>query len=127
MEVAGVNSDQITADDDGAELVLFLGVPIEAAIGHTVAPARGLEVSSPPADSAEAAKLREGMRKLWTDHVIWTRGYIVAAIDGCRTHSPTASSNNSRTGSSRRPRRSSSISVKGDDHRGQAIDHRETN
>ena len=22
------------------------------------------------------------MRKLWTDHVIWTREYIVAGIDG---------------------------------------------
>jgi xanthosine utilization system XapX-like protein len=26
--------------------------------------------------------LRENMRKLWTDHVVWTRGYIVAAVAG---------------------------------------------
>jgi hypothetical protein len=29
-----------------------------------------------------AAALREGMRKLWSDHVIWTRDYIVAATAG---------------------------------------------
>lgn len=29
--------------------------------------------------SAETA-LRQNMRKLWTDHVIWTRDYIVAAV-----------------------------------------------
>lgn len=27
-----------------------------------------------------AASLRQDMRKLWTDHVVWTRDYIVAAI-----------------------------------------------
>ena len=31
--------------------------------------------------SAERA-LREGMRKLWTDHVVWTREYVVAAVAG---------------------------------------------
>lgn len=35
-----------------------------------------------PAVSATAVQLRQDMRKLWTDHVIWTREYIVAAIDG---------------------------------------------
>ena len=29
-----------------------------------------------PADAA----LRQGMRKLWSDHAIWTRDYIVAAV-----------------------------------------------
>ena len=32
--------------------------------------------------SAKAQRLREDMRKLWSDHVIWTREYIVSAIDG---------------------------------------------
>jgi hypothetical protein len=29
-----------------------------------------------------AADLKQAMRKLWTEHVVWTRGYIVAAIAG---------------------------------------------
>lgn len=27
-----------------------------------------------------AVALRQDMRKLWTDHVVWTRDYIVAAV-----------------------------------------------
>lgn len=42
----------------------------------------GSAVQHAPAASAHAARLREDMRKLWSDHVIWTREYIVAAIDG---------------------------------------------
>jgi hypothetical protein len=30
--------------------------------------------------SPAAATLRQDMRKLWTDHVIWTRDYIIAAV-----------------------------------------------
>ena len=37
--------------------------------------------ASSVAEGARAG-LREDMRKLWSDHVIWTREYIVAAIDG---------------------------------------------
>jgi hypothetical protein len=29
--------------------------------------------------SAAAAELKQDMRKLWTDHVVWTRDYIIAA------------------------------------------------
>jgi hypothetical protein len=43
---------------------------------------RGSAVQHRPAASAKASRLREDMRKLWSDHVIWTRQYIVAAIDG---------------------------------------------
>lgn len=32
--------------------------------------------------SASAASLRSEMRRLWSDHVIWTRDYIVAAVAG---------------------------------------------
>ena len=28
-----------------------------------------------------AAKLKQDMRKLWTDHVVWTRDYIIAATE----------------------------------------------
>jgi predicted ArsR family transcriptional regulator len=31
--------------------------------------------------SAPAAALKQDMRKLWTDHVVWTRAYVVAAVD----------------------------------------------
>ena len=31
-------------------------------------------------DTAAAAALKQDMRKLWTDHVVWTRDYIVAAV-----------------------------------------------
>lgn len=36
-----------------------------------------------------ALSLRLGMHRLWTDHVIWTREYVVAAIAG--TPMPTRS------------------------------------
>lgn len=32
------------------------------------------------AASAKGVALKEGMRKLWSDHVVWTRQYIVAAV-----------------------------------------------
>lgn len=33
-----------------------------------------------PAAAVSPATLRQDMRKLWTDHVVWTRAYIVAAV-----------------------------------------------
>jgi len=40
--------------------------------------------ASPAADtpqtSSQAVALKQGMRKLWTDHVVWTREYIIAAV-----------------------------------------------
>jgi len=33
-----------------------------------------------PAIGEAAANLRQDMRKLWTDHVVWTRDYVVAAV-----------------------------------------------
>lgn len=32
------------------------------------------------AQTATAVKLKQDMRKLWTDHVLWTRDYVVAAL-----------------------------------------------
>ena len=52
-----------------------------------------LEVASPNGSSAQApsrpsaavqtasaVSLKQDMRKLWTDHVVWTRDYIIAAV-----------------------------------------------
>jgi hypothetical protein len=33
------------------------------------------------AHSTAAADLQTSMRKLWTDHTVWTRDYIIAAVD----------------------------------------------
>lgn len=60
-----------------ASLVALLGVPAGA---RTFAGVR-MPARSPSAMSSERA-LREAMRKLWTDHVVWTREYAIAAIDG---------------------------------------------
>jgi hypothetical protein len=59
-----------------ASLVLgTLNLPAGASAGRAGGP-------HPSAHLATAASLREGMRKLWSDHAIWTREYIVAAVDG---------------------------------------------
>jgi CTP:molybdopterin cytidylyltransferase MocA len=36
--------------------------------------------ADPPQYSGQAMALKQGMRKLWTDHVVWTRDYIIAAV-----------------------------------------------
>src|SRR5262245_36018790 len=37
-------------------------------------------VGEPSQYSVAAVTLRQDMRKLWTDHVVWTRCYIIAAL-----------------------------------------------
>jgi hypothetical protein len=32
--------------------------------------------------SSAAQTLHQDLRKLWTDHVVWTRDYIIAAVGG---------------------------------------------
>ena len=33
-----------------------------------------------PTGTSPALELRQNMRELWADHVVWTRGYIIAAL-----------------------------------------------
>ena len=39
-----------------------------------------LSIPDAHAHNAAAVSLKEDMRKLWTDHVVWTRDYIIAAL-----------------------------------------------
>jgi hypothetical protein len=64
---------------------VLIGAQVGSAVGASsiAEEARhGPAVEHTTALSAKAQRLREDMRKLWSDHVIWTREYIVSAIDG---------------------------------------------
>jgi hypothetical protein len=49
------------------------------ALGALQGSAPAAPASHHGADAPAAVALRQDMRKLWTDHVIWTRAYVVAA------------------------------------------------
>jgi len=42
----------------------------------------GQKTAATPPSTKATTQLHDAMRKLWTDHVVWTRDYIVAAVDG---------------------------------------------
>ncbi|HKE84498.1 MAG TPA: hypothetical protein VKB50_12130, partial [Vicinamibacterales bacterium] len=54
-----------------ASLVVVASIPAAPAVAQTAHHA---------AVTSAAVTLHQDMRKLWTDHVVWTRQYIVAAI-----------------------------------------------
>ena len=58
-------------------IALFVACISAPAIGSAAASWQSPQHQS---HMAAAATLRQDMRKLWTDHVVWTRGYIVAAV-----------------------------------------------
>jgi hypothetical protein len=63
---------------------LLLGVSVAfqmagaPSVTHASSQSRGTAVAATA--SPAAAALKHDMRKLWTDHVVWTRDYIVAAV-----------------------------------------------
>ena len=64
-----------------AQTVVKVAAVIGLALLMRPAPVRAADASAAPAavSSAELT-LRQDMRRLWSDHVIWTREYIVAAV-----------------------------------------------
>ena len=56
-----------------ALLVACIGAPVTG----SAAPSQAQQHQS---QMGAATTLRQDMRKLWTDHVVWTRDYIVAAV-----------------------------------------------
>ena len=64
-----------------------------AACGGAAAPAptsAAIKVTPDPATTHAALAFHDGMRKLWEDHVTWTRLYLVSAIAGLPDANATA-------------------------------------
>ena len=77
LDVPGFLRARSTASATGrmvtASLVALAILPAAAATARAQSHRAG--------DSSAAATLRQDMRKLWTDHTVWTRAYVVAAVD----------------------------------------------
>lgn len=60
---------------------LMIASATAMAIGLCTYAAPGAEAQTPRTPmTSSAVALKQDMRKLWTDHVVWTRDYIIAAI-----------------------------------------------
>lgn len=66
--------------------LVIAALQLSIGAGADAAPSDHGSMPLPP-----AAALRQTMRKLWSDHVIWTREYIVAAVGGTPDQAAAAS------------------------------------
>jgi hypothetical protein len=55
-------------------------VPFAAMAALAGASATASRLPNPDPKPVSASMLKQDMRKLWTDHVVWTRDYIIAAV-----------------------------------------------
>jgi hypothetical protein len=60
--------------------VVTLLLTVMASAGSLTAQVPTVSKGDVVTDHTNAERLKTGMRKLWTDHVIWTRQYIVSAV-----------------------------------------------
>lgn len=60
-------------------IALVVGVLIGWSFGASNS-SRIQGVNSQTAEGAKASELRLGMRKLWTEHIVWTRAWIVSDV-----------------------------------------------
>jgi hypothetical protein len=60
--------------------LLSAAIAISAVLSMTSLAGQTARTQATGGQKEAAATLKQDMRKLWTDHVVWTRDYIVAAI-----------------------------------------------
>lgn len=77
----------------GSAAAVISGLLACGILGGMTAKAAAAEILAvmPMAAENKRTTFRKSMRKLWADHVIWTRSYIVAAIAGSPDTAETAS------------------------------------
>jgi hypothetical protein len=59
---------------------LLRAISAFAASPATAGPAQARHPKESVRHSGYTAELEQDRRKLWTDHVVWTRDYIIAAV-----------------------------------------------
>ena len=69
-----------TAEVGGRRGILLASLAAVGILHATASPALAQALPHHSADASPATTLRQDMRDLWTDHVIWTRAYVVAAV-----------------------------------------------
>jgi hypothetical protein len=76
-------ASEITASADvaaGRRGVLVASLTVFIMLPASASPALAQVTQHHRTEATASATLQQDMRKLWTDHVIWTRAYVVAAV-----------------------------------------------